>query len=52
MAKICDKCNGTGKDPQWPKPYTPLTSEIIRAINNNAPDCDKCNGTGEELEKT
>jgi RecJ-like exonuclease len=42
----CPECNGEGKIPQYPKPYTPLTPEIIRAIRENAPKCSVCNGKG------
>ena len=42
----CTKRDGTGRVPQWPKPYTPLPANVISSIKENAPDCDECSGTG------
>lgn len=44
--RTCDKCDGTGKLPNWPKPYTPLPANVISSIKERAPKCDKCDGTG------
>ena len=44
---MCPKCNGTGRIPKWPNPYTPLPANVIRSIKEDAPKCDKCKGSGQ-----
>lgn len=49
--KSCPECDGTGKVPQYPNPYTPLPANVIHAIRVNAPDCVRCGGTGKVEEE-
>lgn len=44
----CPKCDGRGRIPQWPRPYTPLPPNVISAIRENAPECNECRGTGKK----
>ena len=42
--ETCNKCNGTGKLPEYPRCV--MTPNIIWGIRENAPKCDECKGKG------